>query len=91
MIETVLVTGISGFIAKHVALELLKQGHNVRGTVRSPNRADSVRKTLAAHGGTLPRLSRCSSLVAAKTLSLPRGKARSASSPPQRPPAPSVS
>jgi dihydroflavonol-4-reductase len=57
MIETVLVTGISGFIAKHVALELLKQGHNVRGTVRSPNRADSVRKTLAAHGGDVGRLS----------------------------------
>lgn len=57
MSETVLVTGISGFIAKHVALELLKQGHSVRGTVRSMDRADRVRATLAAHGGDVSRLS----------------------------------
>jgi nucleoside-diphosphate-sugar epimerase len=57
MVETVLVTGISGFIAKHVGLELLKQGHCVRGTVRSMRRADTVRATLAAHGADVGRLS----------------------------------
>jgi nucleoside-diphosphate-sugar epimerase len=30
--STVLVTGISGFIAKHCALDLLRQGYRVRGT-----------------------------------------------------------
>ena len=46
---TVLVTGVSGFIAKHCAAELLRHGYRVRGTVRSPGKADAVRKTLAAH------------------------------------------
>ena len=46
---TVLITGISGFIAKHCAVELLQQGYRVRGTVRSAGKADAVRKTLAAH------------------------------------------
>lgn len=55
--STVLVTGIGGFIAKHVALELLAAGYNVRGTVRSPAAADSVRATLALHGADLERLS----------------------------------
>jgi hypothetical protein len=31
---TVLITGISGFIARHCALELLSAGYAVRGTVR---------------------------------------------------------
>jgi dihydroflavonol-4-reductase len=46
---TVLVTGISGFIAKHCAVELLEHGYRVRGTVRSADKADAVRRTLAAH------------------------------------------
>lgn len=48
--STILVTGVSGFIAKHCALELLARGYRVRGTVRSAAKADAVRKTLAAHG-----------------------------------------
>lgn len=47
--ETVLLTGISGFIAKHCAVELLQQGYRVRGTVRSLDKADAVRATLARH------------------------------------------
>ena len=34
MNETVLLTGISGWIAKHTAIELLKSGYKVLGTVR---------------------------------------------------------
>lgn len=45
----VLVTGITGFIAKHCALELLRHGYRVRGTVRSLARGDGVRQTLARH------------------------------------------
>jgi len=44
---TVLVTGISGFIAKHCAAELLNAGYGVRGTVRSSGREEQVRETLA--------------------------------------------
>ena len=31
----VLLTGISGFVAKHVAIELLNSGYEVLGTVRN--------------------------------------------------------
>ncbi len=47
--RTVVVTGISGFIARHVALALLQAGYAVRGTVRSSGKADAVRATLARH------------------------------------------
>jgi dihydroflavonol-4-reductase len=53
----VLVTGISGFIAKHVALQLLQEGYAVRGTVRTASRADEVRQTLESHGADVSRLS----------------------------------
>jgi nucleoside-diphosphate-sugar epimerase len=52
----VLVTGISGFIAKHVALDLLNAGYEVRGTVRDLKKSDQVRKTLTdagANGGAV--------------------------------------
>ena len=42
-------TGISGFIAKHCALELLNSGYAVRGTVRNKTKADETRATLAKH------------------------------------------
>jgi hypothetical protein len=43
--QLVLVTGISGFVATHVALEYLKNGHPVRGTVRSKEKGEVVKKT----------------------------------------------
>lgn len=49
MNQTILVTGISGFIARHIALDLLRAGYRVRGTVRRMNRADEVRAALAPH------------------------------------------
>lgn len=59
MPQTVLLTGISGFIARHVALALLRDGHSVRGTVRRLNRGEEVRAALAPHldAGALARLS----------------------------------
>ena len=49
---TVLITGISGFIAKHCAVEMLEAGYGVRGTVRSLKRAGDVKTTLARHADT---------------------------------------
>jgi dihydroflavonol-4-reductase len=51
MSKTVVLTGITGFIAKRIALDLLEAGYTVRGTLRSPSRADEVRDALR------PRLS----------------------------------
>ncbi len=52
----VLITGISGFIAKHTALCALKAGYHVRGTVRSLDKADAVITTLARYGGDVHNL-----------------------------------
>lgn len=51
MTETVLITGISGFIAKHIAAKFLGAGYAVRGTVRRLDRADEVRKTVLPVAG----------------------------------------
>lgn len=59
MTDTVLITGISGFIAKHIAAKLLMAGYAVRGTVRRLDRADEVRKAVlpVAGAGAADRLS----------------------------------
>jgi dihydroflavonol-4-reductase len=59
MTETVLITGISGFIAKHIAVKFLAAGYAVRGTVRRLDRADEVRRAVlpVAGAGAADRLS----------------------------------
>ena len=52
----VLLTGISGFIAKHVALQLLEAGYDVRGTVRSKQKAAAVEAALKRAGVNTTRL-----------------------------------
>lgn len=47
--KLILVTGTSGFIAKHCAIDLMRHGYNVRGTVRSMSKAPEVKATLAKH------------------------------------------
>lgn len=49
MTETILLTGISGFIAKHVAAKLLNAGYAVRGSVRRLDRGAEVRAALGPH------------------------------------------
>ncbi len=49
MTKVVVLTGITGFIAKHIALELLEVGYEVRGTLRSISRALEVQSTLHKH------------------------------------------
>jgi nucleoside-diphosphate-sugar epimerase len=46
----VLVTGASGFIAKHCIAELLRNNFSVRGTLRDMGRADAVRTSIARAG-----------------------------------------
>lgn len=47
--QTVLLTGITGFIAKHIALNLLNAGYDVVGSVRSESRGQEVRDAVAPH------------------------------------------
>lgn len=50
--QTVFVTGVSGFIAGHCILRLLKEGYAVRGSLRTSGRADEVRMALEPHVST---------------------------------------
>ncbi|MBD3254979.1 MAG: NAD-dependent epimerase/dehydratase family protein [Candidatus Lokiarchaeota archaeon] len=56
MPDKVLITGISGFIAKHIALKLLKKGYLVRGTLRSMDKAEETKQTLNKHGADISAL-----------------------------------
>lgn len=55
----VLVTGVSGFLGGHVALQLLAQGYEVLGSVREPGRMVPTRDALGAAGADLGRLTLC--------------------------------
>ena len=56
MTDTVLVTGISGFIASHVTAGLLNQGYAVRGTVRNKDKGERIVDTIAGTGVDTARL-----------------------------------
>jgi len=47
--QTVLLTGASGYIAKHIALQLLEAGYHVRGSVRNLSRGAEVTSAVKAH------------------------------------------
>ena len=47
MLTKVMVTGITGYIGQHCGAELLRQGYEVIGTVRSMEKADIVREGIA--------------------------------------------
>ncbi|SFS20447.1 SDR family oxidoreductase [Yoonia litorea] len=49
MPKTVLLTGATGYIAKHIALQLLEAGYHVRGTVRSLDRGAEVAAAVRPH------------------------------------------
>lgn len=58
MADTVFVSGSSGFVAKHIVLQLLDSGRTVVGSLRDPSRAGEVRAALAPRlaEGALDRL-----------------------------------
>ena len=53
----VLLTGISGWIGKHIAIQLLKEGHHVVGTVRDEKLIESTKQTLKSKDTPLEKLS----------------------------------
>ena len=50
MMDRVLITGLSGFIASHVAAKLLDKGYHVRGTVRNLEKGERIIGALKAAG-----------------------------------------
>ena len=53
MSEHVLLTGASGFIAKHILVRLLAAGHRLRATVRDPSKEAEVRRLAPDAGDRL--------------------------------------
>ena len=49
MTDKVLLTGVSGWIAKHTAIELLNKGYEVLGTVRNNNLIDQTKQTIGKY------------------------------------------
>ena len=47
VMQRVLVTGITGYIGQHCAAELLRQGYEVVGTIRSRSKADDTKGAIA--------------------------------------------
>lgn len=56
MSDRVLLTGISGFLGGHVALQLLNAGYTVHGSVRNLAKSEKVRATLEKAGADITRL-----------------------------------
>ncbi len=46
-LKTVFVTGATGYIAKHIVLQLLEAGYAVKGSVRSESKANEMKSALA--------------------------------------------
>ncbi len=56
----VLLTGASGYIGKHITLQLLAAGYDVRASVRTSAKAEEVRAAVAPHLGSADALDRLS-------------------------------
>ena len=52
--KKILVTGASGYIAKHIILQLLQAGYSVRGSVRAQNKEAEIRDAMTAALGADP-------------------------------------
>ncbi|HVI47783.1 MAG TPA: aldehyde reductase [Chitinophaga sp.] len=47
--QSVLLTGVTGFLGSHTAIQLLEKGYKVTGTLRSMDRAGSIKEVIARH------------------------------------------
>ena len=56
MPQTILLTGATGYIATHIAQQLLHSGHTVRASARSEAKGAAQRDTLERAGADISRL-----------------------------------
>lgn len=54
--KTVLLTGVTGFLGSHTAIQLLQKGYHVVGTLRSMARAESIKNIIAEHTSRVDNL-----------------------------------
>lgn len=54
--KKVLLTGITGFLGSHTAIQLLEKNYEVIGTLRSLKRAESIKTTIAKHTDKIQNL-----------------------------------
>jgi dihydroflavonol-4-reductase len=47
--KKVLLTGVSGFLGSHTAIQLLNKGYRVTGTLRNMDKAGALKEVIAAH------------------------------------------
>ncbi len=52
----VLLTGVSGFLGSHTAIQLLNKGYEVVGTLRNMDRINSIRQVIAKHTENIDKL-----------------------------------
>lgn len=55
--KSVLLTGITGFLGSHTAIQLLNRGYKVVGTLRNKERIDSIRAAIGQHVSNIDHLS----------------------------------
>jgi dihydroflavonol-4-reductase len=56
MSKRVLLTGVTGFLGSHTAIQLLNKGYQVTGTLRSLKRADEIKPVIALHTDAIDNL-----------------------------------
>ena len=54
--KKVLLTGVTGFLGSHTAIQLLNKGYEVVGTLRSKDRMDSIREIIGKHTANIQNL-----------------------------------
>lgn len=55
--KAVLLTGITGFLGSHTAIQLLEKSYKVIGTLRNMNRAEEIKEVIAKHTKHIENLS----------------------------------
>ena len=74
MMDRVLITGLSGFIASHVAAKLLDKGYHVRGTVRNLEKGERIIGALKAAGHAVENVELVEADLSSRRRLVRRGK-----------------